>query len=81
MKKLEKKQHRKAQERGITLVALVITIIIIIILATVTINMAFGDNGLIKQAELARNMAANSTKHETESMANLTAYMNEMMGD
>ena len=67
--------------KGITLVALVITIIIIIILATVTINMAFGDNGLIKQAELARDMAANSTKYEEESMANLTAYMNEMMGD
>ena len=29
------------EQRGITLVALVITIIIIIILATVTINMAF----------------------------------------
>ena len=43
--------------------------------------MAFGDNGLIKQAELARDMAANSTQYETESMANLTAYMNEMMGD
>ena len=61
--------------------ALVITIIIIIILATVTINMAFGDNGLIKQAELARDMAANSTKHETESMANLTAYLNEVMNE
>ena len=67
----------RTNQRGITLVALVITIIIIIILATVTINMAFGDNGLIKQAELARDMAANSTKHETESMANLTAYLNE----
>ena len=61
--------------------ALVITIIIIIILATVTINMAFGENGLIKQAELARDLASNSTQYETESMANLTAYMNEMMGD
>lgn len=43
--------------------------------------MAFGDNGLINQAELARDMAANSTQYETESMANLTAYMNEMMED
>ena len=44
---------------GITLVSLVITIIIIIILATVTINMAFGDNGLIREAELARDLTAN----------------------
>ena len=76
MKKLKVKRRT---EKGITLVALVITIIIIIILATVTINMAFGDNGLIKQAELARDMAANSIIHEEDSMANLTAYMNEIM--
>ena len=48
------------KETGITLMALVITIIIIIILATVTINMAFGENGLIREAELARDLTANS---------------------
>ena len=72
-------RREKQKQQGITLVALVITIVIIIILATVTINMAFGEGGLIKQAELARDMAANSTQYETESMANLTAYMNEIM--
>lgn len=36
------------KEKGITLIALVITIVIIIILATVTINMAFGDGGLLR---------------------------------
>ena len=66
--------------RGITLIALVITIIIIIILATVTINMAFGDNGLIKQAELAKDLTTNSMEHEQGSMANLIAYMNEVFG-
>ena len=74
-------RREKQKQQGITLVALVITIVIIIILATVTINMAFGENGLISQAELARDMATNSTQYETESMANLTAYMNEMMGE
>ena len=49
----------------------ILNIIIIIILATVTINMAFGDNGLIKQAELARDMAANSTTAEQEGMNSL----------
>ena len=76
-----KETNKISQEKGITLVALVITIVIIIILATVTINMAFGDNGLIKQAELARDMAANSTQYETQSMANLTAYLNTVMGE
>ena len=76
-----KRDDIKASQIGITLVALVITIVIIIILATVTINMAFGDNGLIKQAELARDMAANSTQYETQSMTNLTAYLNTVMGE
>ena len=55
----EKQNNGCKQNKGITLVALVITIIIIIILATITMNMAFGDNGLIKQAQLAKDMAAN----------------------
>ena len=79
MKKAEKAQQI-GQEKGITLVALVITIIILIILATVAINFAFGDNGLISQAELARDLTANSTRYEEESTANLTAYLNEVMG-
>ena len=43
-------------QKGVTLVALVITIIVIIILSTVTIDLAFGNNGLIKRAQLAKDM-------------------------
>ena len=39
------------KEKGITLVALVITIVIIIILSVITINTIFGENGLVKSAE------------------------------
>ena len=80
MKKLEKKakkEKRASQAKGITLIALVITILIIIILATVTINLALGDNGLVNMAELARDEAANSTDYESNGRANLVAYMNE----
>ena len=70
------------RERGITLVALVITVIIIIILATVTINMAFGDNGLIKQAQLAKDLVANSTVAEQEGMNSvMSEYLNTMGED
>ena len=41
-------------ERGITLIALVVTIIVLLILAGVTINAVFGENGLIKQVEIAK---------------------------
>ena len=63
------------------MVALVITIVILIILATVSIGAVFGENGLIKQAELAKDLSVNSTKHEEESMANLAEYMNELLGE
>ena len=71
----------KYEARGITLVALVITIIIIIILATVTINMVFGDNGLIKRAELGKDLTVNSTEYETQSTLNLIGYVNEIIGN
>ncbi len=61
-----KKQINNRQEKGITLVALVITIIIIIILSTITINVVFGDNGLIKQAEYTKDTATNATIKEEE---------------
>ncbi len=73
------KRKLASQAKGITLVALVITIIIIIILATVTIRFAFTDDGIIKRAELAKDMYANDTAYTDQSMANATAYLDEML--
>ena len=53
-------------EKGITLVALVITIVILIILATVAITFAFGGNGLITRAEQAKNFQANADAQFSE---------------
>ena len=43
----------KMRERGITLIALVVTIIILLILAGVTLNIALSDNGLFSKAKKA----------------------------
>ena len=67
--------------KGITLVALVITIIIIIILSTVAISFAFGDNGLIKRAENAKEYYANDTVYTEESVSNAEAYLEEALGN
>ena len=40
--------------RGITLIALVVTIVVLLILAGVSIAMLTGDNGIIVQAKRAR---------------------------
>lgn len=42
---------KKNNNKGITLIALVITIIVLIILTGISINMLFGDNGIIKKAQ------------------------------
>ena len=59
--------------------ALVITIVILIILATISLQAAFGENGLITRAEEARNRAVNSTIAESESMNKLAEDIENMM--
>ena len=44
---------KKTKEKGITLIAIVITIIVLLILAGVSINMIIGDNGILNQAKTA----------------------------
>ena len=74
IKKITKEQN------GITLVALVITIVILIILAVISITAVFGENGLIKRAEEAKNMTEEATRNEEQSIANAVEYMNEILG-
>ena len=52
------KKILKEKEKGITLIALVITIIVLLILAGVSIAMLTGDNGIITRA----NEASEKTK-------------------
>ena len=63
---------------GITLVALVLTIIIIIILSTITINVAFGDNGLINQIKETTNTML---REETKMNDLMSGYVNMMNGN
>ena len=50
-----------SNKRGITLIALVITIIVLLILAGVTISMVVGDNGIVSKAS---NSATETKKAE-----------------
>lgn len=49
-----KKNMRKEENLGITLIALVITIIVLLILATISIAMLTGENGLLTKATKAK---------------------------
>ena len=48
------RQMKNKKERGITLIALVVTIIVLIILAGISINLIFGTNGIINKAKDAK---------------------------
>ena len=58
MKIKENNKKNYLNQQGITLIALVITIIVLLILAAVTINAIFGENGLIKQIDIAKEKNA-----------------------
>ncbi len=77
MSKNKKFQKALKQERGITLIALVITIVILIILATIAIRGAFGDNGLVGWAKEAKDRTEQGEVKEDQTMANLDAYITE----
>ena len=47
--------NRNRQEKGITLIALVVTIIVLLILAGVTLSFVAGENGILKRATSAVN--------------------------
>ena len=68
------------KQRGITLIALVITIIVLIILAGVTINMLVGENGIITQAQRAKNETAQGQKEESGGLASLEQQIDEATG-
>lgn len=50
-------------QKGVTLVALVVTIIVLLILAGVSVAMLTGDNGILTQANSAKNKT-NTSKNE-----------------
>ena len=69
--------NRNRQEKGITLIALVITIIILLILAGVTINLVLGDNGLFNIAKEAAKNYTNAQERELAEIDNLLNGINK----
>ena len=64
-------QKRKNKQKGITLIALVVTIVVLIILASVSINMLVGENGIISMAQKARENTELAQIEEEKSLNTL----------
>ena len=52
---MQKEIRKRKSQRGITLVALVITIIVLLILAGISLNAVVGENGLLERAKESRS--------------------------
>lgn len=63
------KSTLKKTEKGITLVALVVTIVVLLMLAGVSINMLLGDNGIITMAKKAKDAYEKAAKKEQQQLA------------
>ena len=75
------KNKRILKEKGITLIALVVTIVVLLILAGVTINAVFSDSGIIKKAQDAQNKANESVQKDMEQINALENWLNENTGE
>ena len=63
------------KEKGITLIALVITIIVLLILSGVSIAMLTGNNGILTQAQRAKEATEAAAKVENSALSSLEDYM------
>lgn len=69
------------QQKGITLVALVITIVVLIILAGVAISLTLSDNGIFNKAKEGRDQYKTSANEESRTLTNAEAYVNSLVID
>lgn len=63
------------KEKGITLIALVVTIVVLLILAGISINLLLGENGLINKSKYAKDKYSSSQIKEILEMAISEAKM------
>ena len=61
-------RNKTRKMKGITLVALVVTVVVLLILAGVSLNLVLGENGIIKKAQEAAAQTDESSATESMSM-------------
>ena len=71
----------KNKTNGITLIALVITIIVLLILAGVSIAMLTGENGILSQAQKAKNSTEQAALEEQDALNSLMDEMTNIISE
>ena len=71
---------KSTKQKGITLIALVITILVLLILAGVSINTVFSDNGIMKRARDSKKVTNISSLKETIGVVLQGRNINKQVG-
>ena len=67
------------QEKGITLIALVVTIVVLLILAGVSVNALFGNSGIIEKAKEAQSKMDKATENDQKQIGELTNWLDNQV--
>ena len=73
---MNKSKNLKSKNKGITLIALVVTIVVLLILASISIGALTGDNGIINQAHTAKEDTEIASWEEQIDLAIIDAEKN-----
>ena len=72
---------KNKQERGITLIALVVTIVVLLILAGVSISLVLNNNGVISKSKDGRDQYAEAQTNEYKHFNEVTDWIDTKVGD
>ena len=75
------KTNNKRTQKGITLIALVVTIVVLLILAGVSLNAIFSENGLINRAKDAQNKMNQAQNSDWDAINGLDNWIYEATGE
>ena len=75
------KKLKIKQEKGITLIALVVTIVVLLILAGVSISLVLNNNGVISKAKDARDKYAEAQTNDEKQLNEVSDWIDTKVGD
>ena len=74
-----KNKRNYLKEKGITLIALVVTIVVLLILAGVSVNALFGNSGIIEKAKEAQNAMDKAKENDEKGIDELTNWLDNQV--
>ncbi len=79
--KLKMSNKTYSNQKGITLIALVVTIVVLLILAGVTLNALFNENGILTKSKNTGNIMEDAKKSDLDAINDLDKWINDKTGN